>query len=358
MASTPDRAAQVSLGEIDRIVAGTHHDPHSVLGAHPAATHPAATHPAATHPAATHSAATHAGPDGGVIVRALRPLAKSVAVVLPDGTRFPMDHVHEGVFAVTLPAQKVPDYRLAVSYPGPDGGTLPETLTDDPYRHLPTLGEVDLYLIGEGRHEQLWEVLGAHVHRPDGTAPAATPGFEPVVGTSFAVWAPNARGVRLLGDFNHWDGRGHPMRSLGGAGIWEIYLPGAGEGARYKFDVCAPDGQWRRKADPMANLAERPPATASVVYRSDYEWGDGDWLAARAQGERSREPVSIYEVHLGSWRPGLSYTDLAEELTGYVARLGFTHVEFLPVAEHPFGGSMGLPGDLVLRADRPIRDTR
>jgi 1,4-alpha-glucan branching enzyme len=317
MDSNAEKAAQVSLGEIDRIVAGTHYDPHSVLGAHP-------------------------GPDGGVIVRALRPLAKSVAVVLPDGTRFPMDHVHEGVFAVVLPVGDVPDYRLAVSYPGPGGGApLPETLVDDPYRHLPTLGEVDLYLIGEGRHEQLWQVLGAHVHRPGPADQPAATGFEPLVGTSFAVWAPNARGVRLIGDFNHWDGRGHPMRSLGGAGVWEIYVPGAGEGARYKFDICAPDGQWRRKADPMANLAERPPATASVVYSSGYEWGDGDWLAARGQGERVREPVSIYEVHLGSWRPGLSYVELAEELTEYVAGLGFTHVEFLPVAEHPFGGSWG-----------------
>jgi len=321
MATNPDRVTQVSFAEIDRIVAGTHHDPHSVLGAHP-------------------------GPDG-VTVRALRPLAQTVAVVLPDGARFPMDHVHEGVFAVTLPAAelppgKVPDYRLAVSYPGPDGSApLPETITDDPYRHLPTLGEMDLYLIGEGRHEQLWQVLGAHVHRPAPAGPPARPGFEPLVGTSFAVWAPNARGVRLIGDFNHWDGRGHPMRSLGGAGVWEIYLPGASEGARYKFDICAPDGQWRRKADPMANLAEQPPATASVVYSSDHEWGDGDWLAARGQGERSREPVSIYEVHLGSWRPGLSYRQLAEELTDYVTGLGFTHVEFLPVAEHPFGGSWG-----------------
>jgi len=342
MVTNPDPSAPVSVGEIDRIVAGTHYDPHSVLGAHQV--------------------------PGGVIIRALRPLAKTVSVVLPDGTRFPMEHVHEGVFAVTLPASKVPevpDYRLAVTYPGPDGGTsLPETLVDDPYRHLPTLGEVDLYLIGEGRHERLWQVLGAHVHRPGGPSATgedrdagatAAPGvesfgkdssgvraaFEPLVGTAFAVWAPNARGVRLIGDFNHWDGRGHPMRSLGGAGVWEIYLPGAAEGARYKFDICAPDGQWRRKADPMANLAERPPATASVVYSSNYEWGDADWLAARAQGERVREPVSIYEVHLGSWRPGLSYTDLAEELTGYVAGLGFTHVEFLPVAEHPFGGSWG-----------------
>jgi 1,4-alpha-glucan branching enzyme len=318
MVTSPDPAAQVSIGEIDRIVAGTHHDPHSVLGAHPT--------------------------PGGVVIRALKPLARTVTVVLPDGTRFAMDHIHEGVFAVTLPVPDVPDYRLAVSYPGPGGAPLPETLVDDPYRHLPTLGEVDLYLIGEGRHEQLWKVLGAHVHHPDGAAPPVTPvtpGFEPVVGTSFAVWAPNARGVRLLGDFNHWDGRGHPMRSLGGAGIWEIYMPGTGEGARYKFDICAPDGQWRRKADPMANLAEPPPATASVAYRSTYEWGDGDWLAARGRGERVREPVSIYEVHLGSWRPGLSYVELAEELTDYVAGLGFTHVEFLPVAEHPFGGSWG-----------------
>ena len=494
---------QISLDEIDSIVAGRHHDPHSILGA-------------------------HSGPEG-ITVRALRPLAAAVTVVLGDGRRFPMRHVHEGVFEATLPAGDVPDYRLAVSYTVPGPGSTPgaatpgaETLTDDPYRHLPTLGEIDLHLIREGRHEQLWQVLGAHVrtslgypaapgagarrstvrrprgparHRPcrrrapqpavslragplpavrrhrqrhnrqrrnrqrrnrqrrnrqrrnrqrrnrqrrnrqrrnrqrdhrnrqrrnrqrgtDGPRPEAAParpqprrhdrsaarastttgdaalegaatgdailvgaaresaaaegaarrggvreqtsasqrqpfgrnyhasqgGFEPVTGTSFAVWAPNARGVRVIADFNHWDGRSHPMRSLGSSGVWEIFVPGAGAGTRYKYQICGPDGAWRVKADPMAQAAERPPATASIVYTSDYTWGDNAWLAARAAGNQHRQPMSAYEVHLGSWRPGLSYRELAEELTEYVSSMGFTHVEFLPVAEHPFGGSWG-----------------
>jgi 1,4-alpha-glucan branching enzyme len=311
MGGAADPAAGVTAGEIDRIVAGIHHDPHAVLGAHPA--------------------------PGGVWVRALLPLAAKAAVVLPDGRRFPMTHLHEGVFAAVLPLAKVPDYRLAVAYPGDAGTTLPETLIDSPYRYLPTLGETDLHLIGEGRHEDLWRVLGANVH----TYGEPGVGFGEVHGTAFAVWAPNARGARVIGDFNHWDGRGYPMRSLGGAGVWELFVPGATEGTHYKFDICGPDGRWRRKADPLASRAEAPPATASVVYTSEYVWADEEWLTARSRGERIREPVSIYEVHLGSWRPGLSYRQLAEELTSYVAEMGFTHVEFLPVAEHPFGGSWG-----------------
>ncbi len=309
--SAADPAAGVSAGEIDRIVAGIHHDPHSVLGAHP-------------------------GP-GVVRVRALLPLAATAAVVLADGRRFPMTHLHEGVFAATLPVPEVPDYRLAVAYPAAEGSTLPETLIDSPYRYLPSLGETDLHLIGEGRHEDLWRVLGAHVHTygEEGAA------FGEVRGTAFAVWAPNARGVRVIGDFNHWDGRGHPMRSLGGSGVWELFVPGVAEGTHYKFDICGPDGQWRRKADPLASRAELPPATASIVFTTEYVWEDEDWLAARSRGEKTRDPVSIYEVHLGSWRPGLSYRQLAEQLTAYVTELGFTHVEFLPVAEHPFGGSWG-----------------
>jgi 1,4-alpha-glucan branching enzyme len=376
---------QISLGEIDRIVGGQHHDPHSVLGAHP-------------------------GPDG-ITVRTLRPLAATVAVVLPDGRRFPMHHVHQGVFETVLPSGDIPDYRIAVAYPGPapepprgeqrtdarvNGPTKsgppppapppgPETITDDPYRHLPTLGEIDLHLIGEGRHEELWKVLGAHVKtfgsaHSSGAVPAQsaapavpvargqsaaptesdagggagdTPrqpfrsdgrppdGFGLVTGTSFAVWAPNARGVRVIGDFNHWDGRGHPMRSLGGSGVWEIFVPGADDGTRYKYQICGQDGGWRTKADPMAQSAERPPATASIVYSSTYTWGDAEWLAARARGGRHNEPMSVYELHLGSWRPGLSYRELAGKLTEYVTSMGFTHVEFLPVAEHPFGGSWG-----------------
>jgi len=308
---TADQAAGVTAGEIDRIVAGIHHDPHSVLGAHP-------------------------GPDG-VRVRALLPLAATAAVVLADGRRFPMTHLHEGVFMATLPLSKVPDYRLAVAYPGEAGTTLPEVVTDSPYRYLPTLGETDLHLIGEGRHENLWRVLGAHVH----TYGEPGLGFGEVRGTAFAFWAPNARGARVIGDFNHWDGRGHPMRSLGGAGVWELFVPGVTEGSHYKFDICGPDGRWRRKADPLASRAETPPATASVVFTSEYVWEDEEWLAARSREEQVREPVSIYEVHLGSWRPGLSYRQLAGELTNYVTEMGFTHVEFLPVAEHPFGGSWG-----------------
>jgi 1,4-alpha-glucan branching enzyme len=301
-------AGEPGNAEIDQIVAGTHHDPHSVLGA-------------------------HAGPDS-TTVRALRPLAASVAVVLPDGRRFPMTHVHQGVFAATVPGGSVPDYRLAVTYPDPAaagttaGATLPEVVSDDPYRHLPTLGELDLHLIAEGRHEQLWQVLGAHVS-------------EKADGTGFAVWAPSARGVRVIGDFNHWDGRGHPMRSLGASGIWELFVPGVDAGTRYKYEICGPDGRWHRKADPLAALAERPPATASVVYQSRHEWGDQAWMAARAGRDPLGQPMSIYEVHLGSWRPGLGYTELADQLAAYVTDLGFTHVEFMPVAEHPFGGSWG-----------------
>jgi 1,4-alpha-glucan branching enzyme len=364
MTTKDDTLTQLSVAEIDKIVSGLHHDPHAVLGAHPVA--------------------------GRIAVRALRPLATSVTVLLADGRRFPAAHVHQGVFAATLPLAEIPDYRLAVTYPGtgpaeadgqPDLGhadssepdSRPDTgnpgtgealirpgeiLVDDPYRHLPTLGEIDLHLIGEGRHEGLWRVLGAHIREfgndaPDppaaGAALAAGAAedrpfrkeFDRVTGTSFAVWAPNARGVRVIGDFNFWDGHAHPMRSLGGSGVWEIFVPGAGEGTRYKFDICGPDGTWHRKADPMAELAEVPPGTASVVCQSRYQWGDGGWLAARDSRDPLRQPMSVYEVHLGSWRPGLSYAELADQLTQYVTELGFTHVEFLPVAEHPFGGSWG-----------------
>ncbi len=293
----------VGHDEIEVILGGRHHDPHSVLG-------------------------SHQGPSGTTI-RALRPLAWSVSVVLADGTRYRMRHVHEGVFTVTLPAGAVNGdhgggYRIAVRY-GPD---QPELTADDPYRQLPTLGEVDLHLIAEGRHEELWHALGARV-RPE------------LDGTAFAVWAPNARGVRLIGDFNHWDGRGHPMRSLGAAGVWELFMPGVTSGARYKYEILGPDGSWHRKADPMASCAETPPATASVVFESRYQWDDDSWMAARRGRDPLREAMSVYEVHIGSWRPGLSYRELADELVQYVTDRGFTHVEFMPVAEHPYGGSWG-----------------
>jgi len=155
------------------------------------------------------------------------------------------------------------------------------------------------------------------------------------------VWAPNAQGIRLTADFNFWDGRAHPMRSLGASGVWELFVPGVGPGTRYKFDICGRDGVWRQKADPMANLAETPPANASVVHESTYEWDDADWIERRASYEAHAEPMSVYEVHLGSWRKGKSYRELADELVAYVNEMGFTHVEFMPVMEHPFGGSWG-----------------
>ncbi len=287
--------------ELGRLLAGEHHDPHSILG-------------------------PHQGPDG-VVVRVLRPWAEKVTVVVGD-QRIDLDHQEDGLFWGVLPATEVPDYRLEVTYSGQ------HIRTDDPYRFLPTLGEVDLHLIGEGRHEELWRVLGSHVHSYD------TP-TGPVTGTSFAVWAPNARGVRVVGDFNYWDGRAHPMRSLGSSGVWELFVPDTGDGTRYKFEILGRDRVWRQKADPLAFATERPPATASVVFTPNYAWGDDDWMRERAGKHQHQEPVSIYEVHLGSWRQGLDYRKLAEELVTYVTEMGFTHVELLPVAEHPYGGSWG-----------------
>ena len=239
-----------------------------------------------------------------------------------------MRHESYGVWVTVLPFAQVPDYRLEVAYDGP-----PRTF-DDPYRFLPTLGEIDLHLIGEGRHEELWRVLGAHTRSYDGIAGTVT-------GTSFAVWAPSAQGVRLSGDFNYWDGRAHPMRAMGSTGVWELFVPGIGDGTHYKFEVLGKDGVWRQKADPVAFRAEVPPATASVVFTPSYEWGDDAWLRERAQRDPLASPMSTYEVHLGSWRQGLSYRELAEQLVGHVKYLGFTHVELMPVAEHPFGGSWG-----------------
>lgn len=285
--------------ELVRILAGTHHDPHHFLGAHPE-------------------------PGGTTLIRVLRPDARAVTV-LCDGERHPLAAREPAGFFEGRVRQATPGrYRLEVAY---DTGHYE---TEDPYRFLPTLGELDLHLIGEGRHERLWEVLGSHLRDVDG-----------VPGASFAVWAPNARGVRVLGDFSFWDGRTHPMRSLGSSGIWELFVPGVTLGARYKYEVFGADGVRRQKADPMARATEVPPATASVVTTAAYDWGDADWMARRARATPHTEPMSIYEVHLASWRPGLDFRRVADELASYLVDLGFTHVELLPVAEHPFGGSWG-----------------
>ena len=261
------------------------------------------------------------------MVRTLRHHAKNVTLLM-GGEETPFTHTHGGVFTAVFDGP-VGDYRIRVDY-GP--GAVYEV--DDPYRWLPTLGEIDLYLIGEGRHENLWDVLGAHVRSYD------TPGGQ-VTGTSFAVWAPNARGIRVSGDFDHWSGAGTPMRSLGSSGVWELFVPGVGEGTRYKFQILGQDGVWREKADPMAFAAEVPPATASMVTVARHEWNDADWMSTRAQTDQLNGPISIYEVHAGSWKMGIDYREMADELINDLSETGFTHVEFLPLAGHPFAPSWG-----------------
>ena len=222
----------------------------------------------------------------------------------------------------------MPDYRVKATY----GDQVVDS--DDPYRFLPTLGDIDTYLIGEGRHEELWKVLGAHIKHFSGP-------MGEVSGVAFSVWAPNARAVRVVGDFNYWDGSATAMRSLGACGVWELFVPGVGVGARYKFEICHRDGTWKQKADPLARATEIPPATASVVTDEFHQWQDQEWMEQRPQRDPHNAPMSIYEVHVGSWRQGLGYRGLADELIPYLKETGFTHVEFMPVAEHPFGGSWG-----------------
>ena len=195
-----------------------------------------------------------------------------------------------------------------------------------------SLGELDLYLIGEGRHEQLWKALGAQVKRDETGA---------LLGTAFSVWAPNAQAVSLIGDHNYWDRNTHQMYRNGTSGIWEIFVADVSAGTKYKFAVCGIDGRWVDHADPMARATEIPPLTASVVEESTYSWNDQAWIQKRAEFQSWRSAVSVYEVHLGSWKLGLSYRELAVELVDYIKQQGFTHVEFLPVTEHPYGPSWG-----------------
>ena len=195
-----------------------------------------------------------------------------------------------------------------------------------------SLGELDLYLIAEGRHEQLWKALGAQVKRDESGA---------LLGTAFSVWAPNAQAVSLIGDHNFWDRNSHQMHRIGSSGIWEIFVADISAGTKYKFAVCGIDGRWVDHADPMARATEIPPLTASVVEESTYQWNDEAWITQRSQFQSWRSAVSVYEVHLGSWKIGLSYTELAVELVEYIQKQGFTHVEFLPVTEHPYGPSWG-----------------
>jgi 1,4-alpha-glucan branching enzyme len=294
--------------DIDAVVARDLSDPHRLLGAHP--------------------------DDGGVVLRAYRPAAARVVARAEGHDPVELARRHPGgLFEGQLADAELPlRYELEVEYDDGNSFTL-----RDPYAFPPTIGELDLHLAGEGRHQELYERLGAHVREIDG-----------VTGVSFAVWAPAARSVSVVGEFNSWDGRLHPMRAMGASGIWELFVPGVEEGRRYKFEIRTAAGDIVLRADPFAFAAEEPPGTNSIVHRSHHRWRDEEWLAARGRTDPQRGPMSIYEVHLGSWRlnplednRSLTYLELADELAAYVKDLGFTHVELLPVMAHPFSGSWG-----------------
>lgn len=299
---------QLPLETLQRVATGSYHDPHSVLG--------------------QHQVAANGVSDQVTVIRALRPLAESVQAVLPSEARIELAHIGEGIwqgFSVLGPS----DYEIEARY---SGGSV--WRSDDPYRYQPTIGELDLHLIGEGRHEELWRVLGAHYRSHAGVTGS-------VHGTAFTVWAPHAQAVRVLGDFNQWNGISHAMRNMGSTGVWELFIPALQPGSVYKYEILTQAGEWVKRADPMASSAQLPPETGSVVSQSNYSWGDDEWMRHRASTNPHNGAMSVYELHFGSWRPGLSYRDAADQLIDYVRQLGFTHVEFMPLAEHPFGGSWG-----------------
>ena len=302
----------IPADDINRILAGTHSDPFAVLGQHIV--------------------------DGAPTVRVFDAWAESVEVLdAKTGRRvISLSPVADapGLFVGRAARRKSRfAYRLRM--------TRDDKVwtVEDPYRFGPVLGALDEHLIGEGAHLNLWEVLGAHVMTHEG-----------VEGTHFAVWAPNARRVSVVGNFNGWDGRRHLMRLRGQTGVWEVFLPGIGEGEAYKYELLGPHGQLLpQKSDPFGFGAEHPPKTASVVRKlRGHDWADKAWMTKRDAAHRIDQPISVYEVHLGSWKrvPGegdrpLSYLEHATQLVGYAKDMGFTHIELMPVSEFPFDGSWG-----------------
>ena len=302
----------LSQAELDSLVQAQHRHPHQLLGMHPL------------------------GDGSGVVVRAwLQNAAKVEVAPVSEKKRatLALQQIHEsGLFeGVAKGPAKVYAYDLVVT--DHQGGTR---RTRDGYSFLPTLGDTDLHLFNEGNDRRAYEKLGAHLRTIDGVA-----------GTSFSVWAPNARRVSVVGAFNNWDGRYHPMRSLGASGVWELFVPGLGEGTLYKFELHDANGAVVLKTDPFGFLFEPAPKTAAVVWNNQkFQWSDGEWMNRRAKSDPMRSPMSIYEVHLGSWRKknafeSLSYRELAGPLVDYLKDTHFTHVEFLPVAEHAYYPSWG-----------------
>ncbi len=302
----------LSREELRSLVELTHQSPHTLLGMHPL------------------------GGGSGLVVRALLPDAAKVAIEPvheKDKPAFELKRIPKtDVFeAVTKSVSKVYAYDLAVT--DHQGQTR---RTRDAFSFLPTLGESDLFLFGKGDERRIYEKLGAQLRVIDG-----------VPGTSFAVWAPNAQRISVVGDFNQWDGRFHPLRLLGASGVWEIFIPGVGIGAHYKFEIRDAHGNIKLNTDPCGFFFEVPPKNAAIVWDTrQFKWNDEAWLQRRRERDALRSPMSVYEVHVGSWQKkaaaeSWSYRELAKPLAEYVTRMGFTHVEFLPVAEHAFYPSWG-----------------
>ena len=304
--SETDYIAELSWEELDALLNGRHSAPFNALGPHKL--------------------------DGGAewVLRVLRPRTQAVTALGADGQTYPLHRLHNSdLFETVLPAAALPNYRLQIS----EADTIYEI--DDPYRFPLQLSDFDLHLIGEGRHYNTYRKLGAHLTTIDG-----------VPGVEFAVWAPNAQRVSVLSDCNWWDGRVHPMQRRA-SGIWELFIPGLDEGTAYKYEIRAHNGQLFQKADPYGFWSEFRPKTASVVWNiNKHEWNDSAWLSRREQRQALDAPIALYECHLGSWQRVdgeryLSYRELAERLIPYVKELGYTHIELLPVSEHPFDGSWG-----------------
>ncbi len=302
-----DLPAGLEPAAIAALAEGRHGDPFAVLGPHPL-------------------------PDGRTVVRAFLPMAKAATLLAPDGRPLaPFVHVADGLFAAVVDGLPWP-YRLRVEWPG----GIHEA--EDPYSFQTLLGEVDVHLIAEGQHRRLADALGAQVTEVGG-----------VPGVRFAVWAPNAQRVSIVGGFNNWDGRRHPMRLRREAGIWELFVPRLQPGERYKFEILGADGSLLdQKADPVARAFELPPRTASIVVGPEpFSWSDDAWMAARRDRQAASAPISVYELHPGSWRRPepeggpVTWDWLADTLVPYVWHMGFTHIELLPIMEHPFGGSWG-----------------
>ena len=301
------------LYDIFHIVNGEHSDPHTVLGMH------------------------EMEEDGrkAVVVRAFLPDAAGITVIDYANKRkkYPMERLHaDGFFEVTI-ADREEWFRYQLEYTDADGNTW---RSYDPYSFSPTLSEFDRLLFGAGTHYEIYEKMGGRLMTHEGAR-----------GAAFSVWAPNAKAVSVIGDFNNWDARRSPMRRLGESGIWELFLPAAAEGDKYKFHVTQCDGRVVDKTDPYGVYAEVRPNNASVLYPlKRYKWKDRRWMTARRKYDFRTAPMNIYEVHLGSWKRAegdrfLTYTELAEQLIPYVKEMGYTHIEMLPVEEHPFDGSWG-----------------